>query len=154
MNDVRTGGYRCGELRFSTRGEPLVTAACHCTGCQRMAAGAFSLTSVYPSEAFEVTTGEPVIGGVRGPDTRHFFCPRCMSWVFTRPRAMGEIVNVRTTMFDEVDPDAPFLETYTSEKLPWAQTAAVHSFPTHPPPESFPELLAGFAASRPHGGRA
>ena len=151
MNRVREGGCRCGELRFSAEGKALVTAACHCSGCQRMTGSAFSLTSVYPGPAFAVSSGEPMIGGARGPDTHHFFCPRCMSWVFTRPQGMGEIVNVRTTMFDEVDPEAPFLETYTSEKLPWARTAATHSFRTHPPPESFPDLLAGFAARR-HGG--
>jgi hypothetical protein len=148
VNDVREGGCRCGELRFRAEGEPLVTAACHCTGCQRMTASAFSLTSVYPSPTFAVTSGEPVIGGARGAETQHFFCPSCMSWVFTRPRDMGEIVNVRSTLFDEVDPEPPFIETYTSEKLPWAETGAAHAFEAYPPPERFPELLASFAASR------
>ena len=148
MSAAREGGCRCGKLRFTAEGEPLVTAACHCTGCRRMTASAFSLTSVYPAPAFEVTAGEPVIGGARGPDTHHYFCPRCMSWVFTRPQGMGEIVNVRSTLFDTVDAAPPFLETYTSEKLPWAYTGATHGFETYPPPERFPELLAAFAASR------
>ena len=63
--------------------------ACHCTGCQRMTASAFSLSALYPSSGFEVTEGRPVIGGLHGP-ARHFFCPHCMSWLFTRPEGTEE----------------------------------------------------------------
>lgn len=73
------GGCRCGQTRIRVSASPLLTAACHCTGCQRMSASAFSLGIGIPSEGFDVTQGEPVIGGLHGP-TRHFFCPRCMSW--------------------------------------------------------------------------
>jgi hypothetical protein len=118
-----------------------------------MTGSAFSLTSIYPEAAFAVIAGEPVIGGARGADTHHYFCPRCMSWVFTRPQGMGEIVNVRSTMFDAVPPEPPFLETYTSEKLPWAETGAAHSFEVYPPPERFPELLGEYAATRSGGDR-
>jgi len=78
------GGCRCGQVRFRIAAPPIITMACHCTGCQRMSASAFSLSAVIPSAAFLVTQGEPVIGGLHGP-SRHFFCPYCMSWMFTRP---------------------------------------------------------------------
>lgn len=121
--------------------------ACHCIGCQRMTASAFSLSSLYPSDALEVTAGSPVIGGLRGA-TRHYFCPDCMSWLFTRPEGMDAFVNVRSTMLDDTRGYRPFVETYTSEKLGWAATGAVHSFETFPPEQLFPELLAAFAATR------
>lgn len=110
-----------------------------------MTAGAFSLTSIHPSAGFEVTAGEPAIGGLHGPEVRHFFCPWCMSWLFTRPQGM-EIVNVRTTLFDTPSADPPFIETWTSEKLPWAETRAVHGFEAFPPGECYPDLLAEYAA--------
>lgn len=125
-------------------GTPLVTMACHCTGCQRMTASAFSLSSLYPAGAFEITAGEPVIGGLRGA-TRHFFCPSCLSWLFTRPEGLPDFINVRATMLDDARSFRPFVETYTSEKLPWATTGARHAFERFPPPESFPALLAEFA---------
>jgi hypothetical protein len=37
---------------------PLLTMACHCTGCQRMSASAFSLSVAVPSAGFAVKTGE------------------------------------------------------------------------------------------------
>jgi hypothetical protein len=110
-----------------------------------MTGSAFSLTSIYAEEAFEVTAGEPVLGGMRDPALRHFFCPSCLSWLFTRPEGMG-IVNVRTPMFDEVEAEPPFLETYAREKLPWAETGAAFSFDALPPEARFPELLGAFAA--------
>jgi hypothetical protein len=110
-----------------------------------MTASAFSLSAMYRSENFEVTAGEPVIGGLHGA-TRHFFCPRCMSWMFTRPEGMADFVNVRPAMFDDARSYIPFIETYTSEKLPWATTPAVHGFERFPPRERFPALLAEFAA--------
>lgn len=113
-----------------------------------MTASAFSLSSLHPSEQFEVTAGEPVIGGLHGA-ARHYFCPHCMSWLFTRPERMDEFVNVRSTLIDDAPPDRPFLETFTSEKLAWAETGAVHSFETTPRPELFPSLLAEFAAAEP-----
>ncbi|HEY1944584.1 MAG TPA: GFA family protein [Roseiarcus sp.] len=143
QDTAREGGCRCGQVRFRVTAEALVTMACHCKGCQRMTASAFSLSALYPSDGFEVTNGEPVIGGLHGAN-RHFFCPHCMSWIFTRPERMDGYVNVRSTMFDDAESDPPFLETYTSEKLPWATTGAVHSFDRYPPMEQFPVLLQDF----------
>lgn len=117
---------------------------CHCTGCQRMTASAYSLSALYPSQAFKVTAGEPVVGGLHGA-TRHYFCAYCMSWLFTRPEGMDEFVNIRSTMMAYDATLAPFIETYTDEKLPWVRAPAVHSFPKFPPPERFPGMLAEFA---------
>ena len=97
------GGCRCGQVRFRIAAPPVITMACHCTGCQRMSASAFSLSAAIPSVAFQVTQGEPVIGGLHGP-TRHFFCAYCMSWMFTRPDGFDAIVNVRVTMLDDPRP--------------------------------------------------
>ena len=141
------GACRCGQVRFRASADPLVTMACHCTGCQRMTASAFSLSALYAADAFEVTSGTPVLGGLRGA-TRHFFCPECMSWLFTRPEGLDAFVNVRATLFDDARGFRPFVETWTREKLPWAVTSAEHSFEEFPPEERFPALLAEFAATR------
>ncbi len=68
-----------------------------------------------------------------------------MSWLFTRLKGADELVNVRATMFDDASSYEPFIETYTSEMLPWATTPAAYSFEKFPPMEQFPMLLAEFA---------
>jgi len=118
--------------------------ACHCKGCQRMSASAYSLTAMFPSSGFVVTGGEAVIGGLHGQH-RHFFCPHCKSWVFTRPHGIDQFVNVRPTMFDDVSWYVPFIETYTSERLSWAATPARHSFEKFPAMADYARLAGEYA---------
>jgi hypothetical protein len=108
-----------------------------------MTASAFSLSALYSVDSFKVTSGTPVVGGLHGP-TRHYFCEYCMSWLFTRPEGLDEFVNVRSSLMEDARSFVPFIETYTSEKLPWAVTPAVHRFSQFPPPQDFPALLAEF----------
>ena len=138
------GGCRCGQVRLKISAPPLVTMACHCAGCQKMSSSAFSLSAAIPSDGFEVVQGEPVIGGLHGA-TRHYFCPRCMSWMFTRPEGMDFFVNLRPTMLDDASWFTPFIETFTSEGLPWAATGAPHSYEAFPPFEAFDGLIQDYA---------
>ncbi len=141
-NVTQEGGCRCGQVRITMTVPPFLTMACHCTGCQRMTGSAFSLSAAFPSKGFSVT-GEPVIGGLHGA-TRHFFCPHCMSWMFTRPAGF-DFVNVRATMLDDPSGFSPFIETYTSEKLPWATTPARHKFAKFPAVEKYKGLMEKYA---------
>lgn len=143
-NLPREGGCRCGQIRIRIMATPILTMACHCTGCQRMSASAFSLSAAIPSEAFSVFDGEPVIGGLHGAH-RHYFCPHCMSWIFTRMQGIDQFVNLRPTMLDDAAWFVPFIETCTKEKLPWAITPAVHSFESFPPMETYEALVTAYA---------
>lgn len=141
------GGCRCGRVRFRIGAPPLITMACHCTGCQRMTASAYSLSVAVPSEAFEVIDGEPVIGGIHGDDAHHNHCDYCKSWLFTRPTFDDSFVNVRATMLDDARWYEPFVDCYTSEMLPWATTPAKHRYPQFPAMEDFGALIAEYAAA-------
>ena len=138
------GGCRCGQVRLKIGAPPILTMACHCTGCQKMSASAFSLSAAIPSQGFEVTAGEPMIGGLHGDAAHHYHCPHCKSWMFTRPEGMDWFVNLRPTMLDDPKWFVPFIETYTSEKLPWATTPAVHSYEHFPPMEAYEGLVKEF----------
>jgi hypothetical protein len=140
----RDGGCRCGQVRFTVTAPPMLTMACHCTGCQRMTASAFSLSAAIPNGGFTVTKGEPVLGGLHG-ELQHFFCPHCKSWLFTRFPTIAPFVNIRSTMLDDSSWTTPFVETYTSEKLTWATTPAMHSFPKFPAFENFEALTRDYA---------
>lgn len=139
------GGCRCGALRFRVTAQPIASAACHCRGCQKMSGSAFSTTLMVPLGGFEVTQGDPVVGGMKAPELQHMHCPDCLSWVFTRLPGM-EFLNLRAVMLDDASGFVPFLETCTSEKLPWAETAARHTFEHFPPREAYGSLLAEYAA--------
>lgn len=142
-----TGKCRCGEVKFEITIEPLMTAACHCTGCQRMSGGAYSLTAMIPVNGFSVTEGDTVVGGLKGPQLHHHFCPSCMTWMFTRIEGVDAFVNVRPTLLEDPSWFSPFIETMTAEKLDWATTPARHRFEGFPAMEEMPDLLAEYAAN-------
>ncbi|MBJ7412967.1 MAG: GFA family protein [Phenylobacterium sp.] len=139
------GACRCGRVKLKVSAPPLLTMACHCIGCQRMTASAFSLSVMVAAAGFEVTAGEPVIGGLHGDDVHHYFCPHCMSWLYTRPQAADWLVNVRSTMLDGAPGSEPFMETYTSEKLAWVTTPAQRSYPKFPEFDEYASLTQAFA---------
>lgn len=138
------GSCRCERVRFTVSAAQVITMACHCTGCQKMSSSAFSLSALIPASGFTVTQGCPVIGGLQGVD-RHYFCPHCMSWLFTRPHGIDEFVNVRAALLDNASGYVPFMETWTREKLPWASTPAVKSFAQLPEPHEFARLMQAYA---------
>lgn len=142
------GGCRCGRVRVKITAPPLLTGACHCTGCQRMTASAYSLSVAVPAAGFEIVEGEPVIGGIHGASL-HYHCPHCKSWMFTRPEGMDEMVNVRATMLDDHAWFAPFVETWTQEGFAWAKTGAKHSFAALPPADAWPGFIAEYAERGP-----
>ena len=110
-----------------------------------MSSSAYSLSAMVPSDGFELLSGEPVRGGLKGSGIHHFFCPDCMNWLFTRWEGMDGLVNIRPTMLDETSWFAPFIETYTSEKLAFAETGARRSYPRFPEETEFPVLLQAYA---------
>lgn len=142
-----TGACRCGAVRMEVVAAPFMTAACHCTGCQRMTSSAFSLTMMVNEDGFGVTAGEVVVGGAGSDELTHYCCPKCHTWVFTRVPGM-DFVNVRSALFDDPRWTRPFLETMTAERLPWATTPAERSYEGFPSFADFPELIAAFRAAR------
>ncbi|OXT01788.1 aldehyde-activating protein [Notoacmeibacter marinus] len=138
---------RCGAVEMTISAQPLLTMACHCRGCQKMSASAYSCSMAVPTDGFAVD------GPAR--DTReaegeggytHNFCPKCHSWIFTEfPPEMG-FVNLRATMLDDPSWFAPFVETQTAEKLPFAETGAPHSFERFPQMEEMMQLVQRYAA--------
>jgi hypothetical protein len=109
-----------------------------------MTSSAFSLTLTIPAGGFEVTAGEPVIGGLHGR-TKHYFCPRCMTWMFTRPDGMEEFVNLRPSMLDDHAWFVPYIEVWRREGIPWARTPAVKSYAAEPEFAEYAELVENYA---------
>lgn len=141
------GACRCGDVRFAVREAPLLEMACHCRGCQRMSASAFSTTIVVPAGGFAILQGDTVIGGAGSPDLEHHHCDRCKSWVYTRPRPDLGFVNVRATLLDDPSWFRPWLETQTAEKLPWAETGASRAFERFPELADYGALIEGYRAA-------
>lgn len=143
---------RCGAVAIQITAPPLVTMACHCTGCQRMSASAYSLSLAIPTPGFAVTAGKPVRGGTQLPGApEHYHCPHCKSWLFTKLPGMADFVNVRATMLDDHAWFRPWIETATAEALPFAgNLGAPHRFADIPSDlAAWAPVIADFAQRGP-----
>lgn len=134
----------CGRVKMRISAAPMVTMACHCRGCQKLTSGPYSLSLMVPAAGLEVE-GETEIGGEHRESSVHHFCAYCKNWLYTSNIAGGQFVNFRPTMLDDASWIVPYIESYTSEKLPGVVSGAIHSFEKFPEPHHYPELMAGFA---------
>lgn len=142
-----TGECRCGRVKMELTAEPLLTFQCHCDGCQKMMASAFSLTAKVPAAGFKVVAGDPVLGGLQtGP--AHYYCPHCKSCLFSKLPGQEDVVNVRMTLFEGLRSYPPFIEVYLSERLPWIQPSAPRQYERAPTPDELSGLLQDYAAWR------
>ena len=141
--DRQEGECRCGRVRFAVTGTPLLTAACHCRGCQRLSGGPYSLSVAYPRAAFEHLCGDIEPAGLHGP-SRYAACAFCKSWLWTEPEGM-DIVNIRTPMLINPSTEPPIMETATDEGFDWAVIGARFSFPGWPEPTAYQPILNAYA---------
>ena len=140
-----SGGCLCGKVRFEISAAPVMSLACHCRGCQKLTASAFSLSLTIPTSGFEIVEGSPVKGALHKPDGRYWFCDWRKGWLYTEPPPEFGFVNVRTMLLEEPEGWEPLVEVWTSEKLSWAETPARHSYPENPPMEEFEALASEYA---------
>lgn len=143
-----SGGCRCDRVRFRVDQAPLLTAACHCKGCQRMTAGAYSLTATVPVAGFHIEKGETVLGGLQ-QEAEHHFCEFCKSWLFTKPPGLEHALNLRASMLDDASWFRPFVQVCTDEAIPGCLLSTPRSYPNIPPMEEWAKASAEFAQS--HG---
>lgn len=138
------GACMCGDCRLRVSIAPVMTMACHCKGCQKLSASAFSLTAMVPADGFELIKGKTQIGALHGDNPYHY-CAKCLNWLYTS-LASAPFVNVRPTMFDVPAWSTPFIESYVDEKLSWATTSARHGFAKFPEAHQYGPLMAEYAA--------
>ena len=142
--DREEGQCRCGAVRFAVTGKPILTFACHCTGCQRMSSSAFSLSSLYQADRFEQLSGATELGGLKG-GTRHSFCSSCLSWLWTVPEGMDDYINIRSTMLDDASGHRPYVDCWLSEGLSWVDSGAPRKFDKVSEESEFGALAADYA---------
>lgn len=135
----------CGRVKMLISSPPLISMACHCTGCQKLTGGAYSLTLMVPPGGFEVVEGEVVLGALHRAESQHHYCAQCKGWLYTTAPVLQGATNFRPTMLEDASWVAPFVEMMTAEKLPGVVTGARRSYEGWLPPEDYAALLNAYA---------
>jgi hypothetical protein len=103
-----TGACLCGAVQVTISAPPLLTLVCHCDGCQKLTASAFSLTTMVPSAGF-ACTGDLITGGLGTRGRQHFYCKSCLNFVFSKIEGAEHRVNLRTSVLDQAAAFPPFV---------------------------------------------
>src|SRR4051794_24751650 len=91
------GGCLCGNIRYSSNAEPVMTAICHCKNCQKQAGTAFSVVMAVPKGTLSIkgqlkTYNET---GSSGKLVHRNFCPECGSPITTDVEALPDLVFIK-----------------------------------------------------------
>ncbi|KAF6223351.1 hypothetical protein HO133_000193 [Letharia lupina] len=98
------GSCMCSAVEYEYTGEPMVTALCHCTDCQKWSGGAYTSNVVVPRKDFKVIKGSPKsykIKGDSGKINDHWFCGDCGSSLYTELEVMPDAVCIKAGGIDD-----------------------------------------------------
>lgn len=119
-----TGGCMCGQVRYTTTGEPFAVTHCHCLSCRKHNGGpvvtlaGFRLDQVQFS-GVERKRYESTPGVFRA------FCGHCgtpLTWEGDG-EDLGQIFELHISTFDEPEKLVPTAHAFATERIPWFDIA-------------------------------
>ncbi|MFZ1882889.1 MAG: GFA family protein [Rhodoplanes sp.] len=116
------GGCLCGTVRYECNAEPLMTAVCHCTHCQKTSGSAFSINIGVPADSVAISGGSLARFkdvGTSGKPAWRSFCQTCGSSLATEAEAFPGVVFLKAGTLDDPSWLDPKLHIWTQSKQPW-----------------------------------
>ena len=118
----QTGQCLCGSMKYEITGDPIMSAACHCTHCQKTTGTAYSLNIGVPSDQFNIT-GDTlttyVDKGESGENLRRCFCNQCGSPLYTEADSMPGMTIVKAGTLNDTTSFKPSVNIYCDSKMEW-----------------------------------
>ena len=130
---TRTGGCRCGAIRYTVEGDAAHHAVCHCGDCRASSGAPMVAWYAVQEDQLRLLSGEPAL--YEGtPGAQRQFCPRCGTGLFYRNAAiLPGIVDIQSATFDDPAASAPDAQIQCAERLPWvADMAEMPQFARYP----------------------
>ncbi|MEH6355203.1 MAG: GFA family protein [Marinobacter sp.] len=119
------GSCQCGQVTYTLHEAPIMVLACHCTECQKMATGPFSVTAVIASSAIEFSgqLKEWSRAAESGNKSNAKFCPDCGNRIYHFNPEDVSTVKLKLKPVNLLDDKIfePTAHIWVSEKLSWYQ---------------------------------
>jgi hypothetical protein len=118
-----TGRCLCGKVTYEFTGDPIATAVCHCSHCQRQGGSAFSVNLLAHESQLklsgELTTYEE--RGEKGDQVyvRRRFCNTCGSPILSEIALSEGIIAVKAGTLDDTSGVKPTVEAWCVDKQSW-----------------------------------
>ncbi|MBW3695188.1 GFA family protein [Vibrio sp. T187] len=119
------GECQCGQLTYQLKQAPLKVIACHCTECQKLATGPYSVTALVDADSIEFS-GE-MSEWSRGSDSGNLnnakFCPGCGNRVYHYNPAEPSVLKLKLKPVEMEDDTLfqPVAHVWVSSKLDWCE---------------------------------
>ena len=131
----RTGGCRCGAIRYTLSAEPLATRLCWCRDCQYWALGNAAVNIMVPRAAVAVS-GTPrgwESEADSGNRMRRSFCAECGTQLFSESAGNPLNMVIRVGTLDDASGIVPTAVIWTGSAPTWARIdPALQAFPRQP----------------------
>ena len=132
----QSGGCHCGAVKYEISADPILTAHCQCTDCQKLSCTGHSSNYIVPGDAVTVTgdmTRYTVTGDSGGEVTRSF-CPKCATAVFSESTSLPGAMIMKAGTLDNPSVFKPQMVIYTDSAQDWDTMAEdLQRFPGMPP---------------------
>ena len=118
-----TGRCLCGKVTYLFSGDPIATAVCHCSHCQRQGGSAFSVNLIAHESQMtisgQLTTYEE--RGEKGDQVyvRRRFCNTCGSPILSEIALSEGIIAVKVGTLDDTSSITPTVEAWCVDKQSW-----------------------------------
>ena len=117
----QTGGCHCGAVKYEISGDPVFTANCQCSDCQKFSGTGHSCNMAFPEAQANITgeLTEYTIKGASGQDITRGFCPTCGTPIYSRSAAIPELVILKAGTLDDPSYYQPQMVIYTKSGQSW-----------------------------------
>jgi len=119
----RTGRCLCGKVSYSLEGDPVATAVCHCSHCQRQGGSAFSVNLIAMWPQMTVTGDMAAYDemGEKGDQVyvRRRFCSSCGSPILSEIMLSEGVIAVKAGTLDDTSDVKPTVEAWCVDRQPW-----------------------------------
>jgi len=132
---IRTGGCRCGAIRYTLSAEPLATRLCWCRDCQYWALGNAAVNIMVPRAAVAVQGAPRRWESLADSGNRmaRSFCGDCGTQLFSESSGNPQNRVIRVGTLDDATGIRPTAVIWTASAPGWAHIdPALQAFPGQP----------------------
>lgn len=118
------GGCFCGALRYQLSAPPLMIYNCHCTNCQKITGGAFTVAATVIESALVFTKGAPkriAWKADSGNERFGLFCGDCGSRIANGQTPSIGLLSLRAGTFDDTSWVEPVGDIWTKSAQGWVK---------------------------------
>jgi len=126
------GSCLCGAIKYSCASEPVFSAVCHCSACQKATGSAFAVVVGFKKDDFTVS-GDTLTtyrhSGDSGTISTRRFCSQCGSGIFAENPLRPGMVTVRGGTLNDRSALKPSAQVYWRDHQKWVED--IGNLPRH-----------------------